>query len=71
MEEFGNMMKKLETLKVEPESASLQRIPKSTETLDVESARKVLKLIEIIEEDDDVNNVFHNMTLTDEIAELM
>lgn len=71
MDEFGNMMKKLETLKVEPESASLQRIPKSTETLDLESARKVLKLIEIIEEDEDVNNVFHNMTLTDEIAELM
>jgi YebC/PmpR family DNA-binding regulatory protein len=71
MEEFGNMMKKLEVLQIEPESASLQRVPKTTETLDVESARKVLKLIEIIEEDDDVNNVFHNMTLTDEMMELL
>jgi YebC/PmpR family DNA-binding regulatory protein len=69
MEDFGNMMKKLEELNIEPESASLQRIPKSTETLDVESARKVLKLIDLIEEDDDVQQVFHNLTLTDELME--
>ena len=71
MEEFGSMMKKLEMLKIEPESASLQRIPKTTETLDLESARKVLKLIDMIEEDDDVNSVYHNMTLTDEMMELL
>ncbi|MBE0647350.1 MAG: YebC/PmpR family DNA-binding transcriptional regulator [Bacteroidales bacterium] len=69
MEDFGNMMKKLEELAIEPESASLQRIPKTTETLDVESARKVLKLIDLIEEDDDVQQVFHNLTLTDEMME--
>lgn len=71
MEEFGNMMKKLEALQIEPESASLQRVPKTTETLDLESARKVLKLIDIIEEDEDVNGVFHNMALTDEMMELL
>lgn len=69
MEDFGNMMKKLEELAIEPESASLQRIPKTTETLDVESARKLLKLIDVIEEDDDVQQVFHNLTLTDELME--
>lgn len=69
MEDFGNMVKKLEQLNIEPESASLQRIPRTTETLDIESARKVLKLIDIIEDDDDVQNVFHNMTLTDELME--
>jgi YebC/PmpR family DNA-binding regulatory protein len=69
MEDFGNMMKKLEQLKIEPESASLQRVPKSTETLDIESAKKVLKLIDVIEEDDDVQNVYHNLTLTDEMME--
>lgn len=67
MEDFGNMMKKLEQMGIEPESAELQRIPKTTENLDVESARKVLKLIDIIEEDDDVSNVFHNLALTDEM----
>jgi transcriptional/translational regulatory protein YebC/TACO1 len=69
MEDFGNMMKKLEQLKIEPESASLQRIPKTTETLDVDSARKVLKLIDFIDEDEDVSNVYHNLTLTDELME--
>ncbi|MBC8456398.1 MAG: YebC/PmpR family DNA-binding transcriptional regulator [Deltaproteobacteria bacterium] len=69
MEDFGNMMKKLEDLNIEPESASLQRIPKSTETIDTENARKVLKLIDLIEEDDDVQQVFHNLTLTDELME--
>ncbi|MFC2102475.1 YebC/PmpR family DNA-binding transcriptional regulator [Bacteroidota bacterium] len=69
MEDFGNMMKKLEELAIEPESAALHRIPKSTETLDVESARKILKLIDLIEEDDDVQQVFHNLTLTDELME--
>lgn len=69
MEDFGNMMKKLEQLSIEPESASLQRIPKTTETLDVDSARKVLKLIDVIEDDEDVSNVYHNLALTDELME--
>lgn len=69
MEDFGNMMKKLEELGIEPESASLQRIPKTTETIETESARKLLRLIDLIEEDDDVQQVFHNLTLTDELME--
>jgi len=69
MEDFGNMMKKLEQLNIEPESASLQRIAKTTETLDIDSARKVLKLVDIIEDDEDVQNVYHNLTLTDEMME--
>jgi YebC/PmpR family DNA-binding regulatory protein len=69
MEDFGNMMKKLEQLHIEPESASLQRIPRTTETLDVDSAKKVLRLIDIIEEDEDVQAVYHNLDLTDELLE--
>jgi len=69
MEDFGSMMKKLEQLKIEPESASLQRIPRSTITLDEEATRKVLKLIDLIEEDEDVQNVYHNLNISDEMAE--
>jgi YebC/PmpR family DNA-binding regulatory protein len=69
MEDFGNMMKKLEQMKVEPESADLQRIPRTTESLDVDAAKKVLKLVDIIEEDEDVQNVYHNLALTDELME--
>jgi YebC/PmpR family DNA-binding regulatory protein len=69
MEDFGTMIKKLEQLKIEPESASLQRIPKTTVSLDEDATRKVLKLIDIIEEDEDVQNVFHTLDISDEMAE--
>ena len=69
MEDFGNMIKKLEQLKIEPESASLQRIPKTTVTLEEDATRKVLKLIDIIEEDDDVQNVYHTLEISDEMAD--
>jgi YebC/PmpR family DNA-binding regulatory protein len=69
MEDFGSMIKKLEKLSIEPESAALQRIPKSTVALDEDATRKVLRLIDIIEEDDDVQNVFHTLEISDEMAE--
>ncbi|OFX80476.1 MAG: transcriptional regulator [Bacteroidetes bacterium GWE2_29_8] len=71
LEDFGKMQKKLEELKIETESASLQRIPKTFTKLDVETAPKVFKLIDTLEDDDDVQNVYHNIEMTDEIAELM
>jgi len=67
MEDFGTMMKKLDDMNIEPESAELQRIPVTTEKLDVNTAIKVLKLIDIFEEDDDVANVYHNLEMTDEL----
>jgi YebC/PmpR family DNA-binding regulatory protein len=71
MEDFGPMMKKLESLKIEPESAQLQRIPKETTVLDLENAKKVMRLIELFEEDDDIQAVYHNLELTDELMETL
>mgnify|MGYP001327157409 CR=1 FL=1 len=71
MEDFGSMMRKLEELKIEPESASLQRIPKETTKLDLEASKKVIKLIDFFEEDDDVQNVYHNMEITDELMDAL
>lgn len=70
-EDFGNMQKKLEELNVEPESQELQRIPKTTQEVDLETGKKVLLIIEKFEEDDDVNTVYHNMEMTEELEELM
>lgn len=67
MEDFGSMMKKLELLNIEPESARLERIPNDTKELGVEEARKVIKLIDLFEDDDDVQNVYHNLEMTDEL----
>ena len=67
MEDFGNMQKKLEEMGIEPESAELQRIPHETIKLDDETARKILKVIEMFEDDDDVQMVFHNLEISDEL----
>ncbi|MDP2337573.1 MAG: YebC/PmpR family DNA-binding transcriptional regulator [Bacteroidota bacterium] len=69
MENFGSMMKKLESLNIEPESAQLQRVPKETTVLDLESARKAMRLIELFEEDDDIQSVYHNLEMTDDLME--
>ncbi len=71
MEDFGNMMKKLEELGIEPESAELERIPNDTKTLELEEAQKIMKAIDLFEDDDDVQKVFHNLELTDEMMEDM
>ncbi len=71
MEDFGPMLKKLEEMKIETENAELQRIPKNTVKVDQETARKVMKLIDHFEDDDDVTNVYHNMELTDEMMQEM
>ena len=67
LEDFGNMQKKLEEMSLEAKSASLQRIATAPNAVDAETAKKAMKLIDILEDDDDVNAVFHNMELTDEI----
>ena len=71
LEDFGAMAKKLEELNVEPESAELQRIPTDTKELSTEDALKILRVIDIFEEDEDVQNVFHNLEITDELMEAM
>ena len=67
MEDFGAMMKKFEEMNLEPENAELQRIPNDTVKLSLDDAKKIIKVIEVFEEDDDVQNVFHNMELSEEI----
>jgi len=68
---FGAMQQKLEQLGVEAKSAELKRFPLVTAPADIVTARAVLKLVDMLNEDDDVNAVYHNMDLTEEVeAEL-
>ncbi len=69
LEDFGNVQKKLDEMGVEVENAQLQRIPNDTKTLPAQEAGKVLRLIEEFEDIDDVQNVYHNLELTDEVME--
>lgn len=71
LEDFGNLQKKLDEMGIEPENAELQRIPNDTKTVDVETSLKVLRMVEDFEEDDDVQNVYHNLEVTDEIVQAL
>ena len=69
--DFRNMQKQLESMNIELESSELQRFPNNTKTLVGEEAKSVLKLIDKLEEDEDVQNVFHNMEMTEEVMSQM
>ena len=69
--DFNNMQTKLEELEIEIENSELQRIPNNTKKISTEQAEKVLKLLDLLEENDDVQQVFHNMELTEEILNTM
>ncbi len=58
---FGKIQKYLEENGFEVINANFERIPTDTKELDDEQEAEVMKLIEKMEEDDDVQNVFHNM----------
>jgi YebC/PmpR family DNA-binding regulatory protein len=57
LEDFGNL--------------ELQRIPHDTTELEQNEALKVMKVIEDFEDDDDVQNVYHNLELTDSLVAAM
>jgi len=67
MEDFGKVNKKLEELNITVENAELQRIPNTSKKVDVDTAKSVMKMIESFEDIDDVQNIYHNMELTDDI----
>jgi YebC/PmpR family DNA-binding regulatory protein len=62
-EAFGPVQKYLEENGFEIENAEFERIPQDTKPLSEEQAADIEKLLARFEEDDDVTNVFHNMTL--------
>ena len=69
--DFSNMQKKIEELQIEVTNSELQRIPTNTKKITVEQSKKILKLLDLLEENEDVQQVFHNMELTEEILKTM
>jgi YebC/PmpR family DNA-binding regulatory protein len=59
--DFGAMQKALEDRKIEIVNAELQRIPTTYVELNETQEEEVGRLIEMIEEDEDVTNIYHNM----------
>lgn len=69
-EDFGALQRKFEEMKLDLETAELQRIPKTLVELDDEAFQKVMKLIEALEDDDDVQKVYHNIEASEQQMEM-
>ena len=69
--DFSNMQNKIEDLGIEIQNSELQRVPITTKNISASEAEKVIKLLDLLEENDDVQQVFHNMVLSEEILEAM
>lgn len=59
--DFGNMQKALEEKGITPISSEIEWLPSNTVQITDEQSEDVFKLIERLEQDDDVQHVFHNM----------
>ncbi len=67
--DYGNMINKLAELNIEPTSAEVLRIAKTTEKVSEDAARSVLKMVDLLDEDEDVINVFHNMEVPESLLD--
>jgi YebC/PmpR family DNA-binding regulatory protein len=67
LEDFGSFNRKLEELNIEPQRVGLQRISRVDKVLPVSEAKTLLRMIEELEENEDVQNVYHNLGMTDEL----
>jgi YebC/PmpR family DNA-binding regulatory protein len=67
--EFMNVRKKLEENSIKIKSAEVSYIPKSTVEVSKKDAEKVLKLINLIDDHDDVQNVYSNVEISEEILQ--
>jgi len=71
VESFRGVVEALEKAGIEVASAQVTMLPKNTVKLDKEAAKKVLKLVDALEEYEDVQEVYANFDIPDEIlAEL-
>ncbi|WP_124641115.1 MULTISPECIES: YebC/PmpR family DNA-binding transcriptional regulator [Amniculibacterium] len=68
-EDFGTLSHKLHEMGLEAKSAELQRIPNNTKEVNLDQFKANMKMLERFEDDDDVQNVYHNMEITDELME--
>lgn len=70
-EDFGKVKDRLDTVGFVAESAEIALIPSTKVDLDIEAAPKLMRLIDLLEDCDDVQEVYHNGEISDEIAEML
>lgn len=70
-ENLGAVKDALEAAGLKAESAEVTMIPSTKADMDVETAPKLLRLIDMLEDCDDVQEVYHNGEISDEVAETL
>lgn len=68
---FHSVKDALEQAGIEPASAEITMIPATTVACDASTAERVLRLISTLEENDDVQKVYHNAEIPDEVLAAM
>ncbi len=68
---YDAVKKALSSAGVEPQSAEITKIPGTRVSVDAETAQRILKMIEAFEDNDDVQQVYSNLELTDEVMAAM
>lgn len=71
VEDFGSMLQALQEAGIQAREANLQRIPVIFKKLSSDDARQALKLINKLEEDDDIDTVYHNLEYNEALAEAL
>lgn len=66
-EAFDPVLRALESAHLKPENAKISSFPENYTELPDEKALKVLNLIELLEDHEDVQNVYHNLKITDSL----
>jgi YebC/PmpR family DNA-binding regulatory protein len=66
---FNAVQSALEKAGIKPESAEIEQVPKAMADVDVEVGKKVARLLDSLDEHDDVQTVFCNANLTPEMFE--
>jgi transcriptional/translational regulatory protein YebC/TACO1 len=68
---FNKVQEALQTKNLTPVVAEISQLAKTLVDLDAENARKLIRLVEAIDDHDDVQNVYHNGNMPDDVmAEL-
>ncbi len=67
--DFENVKKAIAVAKIAQESAELTRIPSTTVKLGLNEAKTALALLEALEDHDDVQNVYSNIDVSDEVLQ--
>jgi YebC/PmpR family DNA-binding regulatory protein len=70
VQDFQSVQEALSGASIEMDAAELSMIPKTTMTLAPEKGIKVMSLVDALEELDDVEKVYSNLDVTDELFEL-